>query len=103
MKLPNLNLLINNEWIPAASGETFETLNPQTEEKICDVASADSADVDKAVEAASNAFYGGKWSQTTGYERGILLNRLADLIEKNREELANLEGKYFFYCHHNNF
>ena len=85
--------MINNEWVPAASGETFATLNPQTEEEICKVASADKPDVDKAVTAATEAFYNGEWSKLGGYERGILLNRLANLIEENREELATLEGK----------
>merc|ERR1712137_467315 len=103
-RLPNLNLLINNEWVPAASGKTFPTLNPQTEEEICQVAEADAPDVDRAVKAATDAFYNGEWSQTSGYQRGILLNRLADLIEKNREELATLEvldnGKSFFEAFH---
>ena len=96
VKLPNVNLLINNEWVPAASGKTFPTLNPQTEEVITHVAEADAADVNKAVKAANHAFYEGEWSTLSGYERGILLNRLANLIEQNREELAQLEGNIFF-------
>lgn len=76
----------------AASGKTFPTLNPQTEEEICQVAEADSADVDRAVEAATEAFYRGEWSQMGGYDRSVLMNRLANLIEENREELAHLEG-----------
>jgi len=104
VKLPNVNLLINNEWVPAASGKTFPTLNPQTEEVITHVAEADAADVNKAVKAATNAFYEGEWSNLSGYERGILLNRLANLIEQNREELAQLEvldnGKTYFEAYH---
>merc|ERR1712100_538193 len=104
IRLPNVNLLINNEWVPAASGNTFKTLNPQNEEEICSVASGDKADVDKAVDAATHAFYKGEWSKMGGYDRGILLNKLADLIEENREELASLEvldnGKSYFEAYH---
>eukprot|EP01114_Cavostelium_apophysatum_P007116 TRINITY_DN1884_c0_g1_i1.p1 TRINITY_DN1884_c0_g1~~TRINITY_DN1884_c0_g1_i1.p1 ORF type:complete len:514 (-),score=172.76 TRINITY_DN1884_c0_g1_i1:61-1602(-) len=93
-------LLINNKWVSAASGKTFKTTNPATEEVIAEVAEADAADVDKAVEAATHAFYEGEWSKLGGYKRGVLMNKLADLIEKNREELARLEvldnGKSYF-------
>jgi len=84
-------LLINNEWVDAVSGKTFPTLNPATEEVITRVAEADKADVDKAVEAARHAFYEGEWSKWGGYQRSQLLNRLADLIEKNKQELIELE------------
>jgi acyl-CoA reductase-like NAD-dependent aldehyde dehydrogenase len=47
------------------------------------------------VEAANKAFYKGPWANTGGYERGRVLNRLADLIEKHKEELAKLEGIFF--------
>jgi len=81
--------LINGEW--TTSGRTFETLNPATEEKICDVTNCGQKEVDAAVEAATYAFYEGEWSELGGYERGRLLNKLADLIEANQEELAMLE------------
>lgn len=84
-------LLINNEWVDAVSGKTFPTISPATEEVITHVAEADSADVDKAVAAAKRAFYQGEWSKWGGYRRGQLLYRVADLIEKHREELAALE------------
>ena len=45
-------LLINNRWVPSESGKTFATINPSTGEEICQVAEADAADVDKAVQAA---------------------------------------------------
>jgi len=85
------NLLIDGKWVKSASGKTFTTHNPATEEPIADVQEADQADVDKAVEAATRAFYHGPWSKTGGYERGRILNRVADLIEKHKEELAHLE------------
>ena len=53
---------------------------------------ADSADVNKAVKAARAAFDNGPWRKMSGSERGRLLNKLADLIEKNAEELARLES-----------
>ncbi len=49
-------LLINNRWVPSESGKTFATINPSTGEEICQVAEADAADVDKAVQAARAAF-----------------------------------------------
>jgi aldehyde dehydrogenase (NAD+) len=94
------NLLIDGKWIKSASGKTFKTINPATEEAIADVQEADKADVDIAVEAATRAFYKGPWANTGGYERGRILNRVADLIEKHKEELAKLEvldnGKAYF-------
>ena len=85
-------LLINNRWITSESGKTFGTINPATGEEICQVAEADAADVDNAVNAARAAFERGPWRKTLASERGRLLNRLADLIEKNADELAGLES-----------
>ena len=85
------NLLINNRWVPSESGKTFATINPSTGEEICQVAEADKADVDKAVKAARAAFEQGPWKKMRASERGRLLHRLADLIEKDSETLARLE------------
>ena len=85
-------LLINNRWVAAESGRTFGTINPSTGEEICQVAEADSADVDKAVKAARNAFENGPWRKMPASERGRLLHRFADLMEKNADELARLES-----------
>jgi len=84
-------LLINNEWVASESGKTFPTLNPATGEEIARVAEADAQDVDKAVAAARFAFERGPWRTTSAAQRGRLMNRLADLIEQNAEELARLE------------
>src|SRR6202790_141987 len=84
-------LLINNRWIASESGKTFGTLNPATGEEICQIAEADDADVEKAVTAARQAFERGPWRKTLASERGRLLHRLADLIEKNGDELARIE------------
>lgn len=74
----------------AESGETFKTVNPRTEEIICEVQSAGQADVDKAVAAATAAFK--TWKKSNGCDRRDLLLRLADLVEKNRVWLAELES-----------
>lgn len=72
----------------AANGNTFDTFNPATEEKITSIQSATKEDVDKAVGAARNAFDNGPWRRMAASERGRLLYKLADLIEQNRDELA---------------
>jgi aldehyde dehydrogenase (NAD+) len=85
-------LLINNTWTDAQSGRTFATIDPSTGEEICQVAEADAADVDLAVKAARNAFERGAWRKTSAAERGRLLHKLADLMEKHADELAELES-----------
>jgi aldehyde dehydrogenase (NAD+) len=89
---PATKLLINNRWVPSESGETFATVNPSTGEEICQVAAADTIDVDKAVHAARAAFETGPWRKMHASERGRLLYILADLIENNSDELARLES-----------
>ncbi|KYC40567.1 betaine-aldehyde dehydrogenase [Scytonema hofmannii PCC 7110] len=91
VKIGPTNLLINNEWVESVSGKRFETINPATGETICSVAEADAADVDKAVHAARAAFNNGEWRKMSAIRRGELLYKLADLIEQNKEELAQLE------------
>src|SRR5580704_2840267 len=90
-KVQQTKLLIDGKWVNAASGKTFETINPATGEVIAKVAEADKADVDKAVEAARRAFEGGPWQQMSAAQRGQLMHRLADLIEQHKDELAALE------------
>jgi len=93
-------LLINNEWTDSVSGKTFPTINPATGEEICRVAEADAADVDKAVRAARAAFEKGAWRKMSASQRGLLIYRLADLLERHADELARLEaldnGKPYF-------
>ncbi len=85
-------MLIDGEWLYANSGETFSTYNPATGEVICEVAAGGSVDVDRAVKAARAAFESGPWRKMTASERGRILWRLADLLEKNLEEFAVLES-----------
>ncbi len=84
-------MFINGEWVEALSGETRETINPANGEVLAAVAEGDAADVDKAVEAAKEAFYNGPWGSTPAQERAALLFKLADLVDANAEELAELE------------
>jgi len=84
-------ILIGDEWRPAVSGKTFQTINPATEEVICEVAEGDKEDVDLAVHAARAAFESGPWSKMDARDRGRLLHKLADLMEKHLDELAALE------------
>ncbi|MEX2140207.1 MAG: aldehyde dehydrogenase family protein [Pirellulales bacterium] len=82
---------IGGQWVPAASGKTFETVNPATEEVIADVAAGDKADVDLAAKAARKAFETGPWAKMDARDRGRLIYKLADLIEEEFDELAALE------------
>src|SRR5690349_12840028 len=86
-------ILVDNKWVDSVSGKTFETVNPATGEVLANVAEADAADVDLAVKAARKAFHSkAPWRKMSASERGRLLNRLADLVEKNADELATLES-----------
>jgi aldehyde dehydrogenase (NAD+) len=91
VKIKQTRMLIDGKWVDAVSGKTFETINPATGEVIANVAMGEKADVDKAVAAARRAFEKGPWRRMNARERGRCLNRLADLIEKNFDELAALE------------
>jgi len=91
--LPMTKLLIGNEWVNSKSGKTFPTINPSTGEEIAQIAEADSQDVDRAVKIAREAFrQDSPWRKMSAAERGRLLNKLADLIEANADELARLES-----------
>ena len=81
-------LLINGKWVGAASGKTFPTYNPATGEVLANVAEGDREDIDRAVAAARAAFDRGPWSKITPSERGKLIWRLADMVEKRAEEFA---------------
>ncbi len=84
-------MLIGGEWVAAASGETFTTVDPATEQPLAMVAAGDKEDVDRAVRAARRAFEHGPWRRMTPSERGRALWKLADLIEAHSEEFAQLE------------
>ncbi|HEX3319454.1 MAG TPA: aldehyde dehydrogenase family protein [Terriglobales bacterium] len=84
-------LLINGEWLEGA--QHFDTINPATGEVLTQIVEANSAEVDKAVSAARKAFddRGGAWRKMSASDRGKLIWKLADLLERNIDELAELE------------
>jgi acyl-CoA reductase-like NAD-dependent aldehyde dehydrogenase len=84
-------LLIGSDWREAADGRTFNTVDPSTGEPICEVAHAGSEDVDRAA-AAARAALEGPWSKLPAAKRGDLMSKLADLVEANAAELAELEA-----------
>jgi len=83
---------IGGRWKPAASGKTFETINPAAEEVLAEVAEGDAEDVDAAATAARDALENGPWSKMDARDRGRLMHKLADLMEENIDELAALES-----------
>nr|WP_314256834.1 aldehyde dehydrogenase family protein [uncultured Devosia sp.] len=85
-------LLIGGKWVDAVSGRQFEVEDPATGAIIAKVAEGDQQDVDLAVKAARQAFEKGPWATMLPAERQRIILRLADLIEENGEELAELES-----------
>uniref|UniRef100_A0A3Q3RC27 Aldehyde dehydrogenase domain-containing protein n=1 Tax=Monopterus albus TaxID=43700 RepID=A0A3Q3RC27_MONAL len=82
-------IFINNEWQESVSGKVFPVYNPATGEQICEVQESEKADVDKAVQAARLAFsLGSVWRRMDASERGRLLSKLADLVERDSVYLA---------------
>ena len=84
-------LLIGGKFQDAQSGKTFPSINPATEEVLAEVAEADTADVDAAVQAARKAFDHKSWRAMPARERSRLLWKLGDLILANADELAMIE------------
>jgi acyl-CoA reductase-like NAD-dependent aldehyde dehydrogenase len=83
--------LIGGEQVPAASGETFESLDPTMAQPLATLALGGSEDVDRAVAAARAALPA--WRELDPYERGRILQRLADLIEEHADELTDVEAR----------
>uniref|UniRef100_H2YMW5 Aldehyde dehydrogenase domain-containing protein n=1 Tax=Ciona savignyi TaxID=51511 RepID=H2YMW5_CIOSA len=86
-------IFIANEWMDAVDGAVIDDINPATENVITQVANGGKADVDRAVAAASKAFHpSSKWRRMDASDRGVLINKLADLIDANKCYLAVLES-----------
>merc|ERR1719355_355619 len=83
-------LFINNEFVSAKAGKTFKSINPRTEEVIAEFQCAEKADVDAAYDAAEKAFK--TWKKSNGCDRRDMLLKLADLVEKHRDQLAAMES-----------
>ncbi len=91
VKITETECFIDGKWRPSISGKTFATVNPATEEEICQVAEGDAADVDAAAKAARHAFDEGPWRTMDARDRGRLMYKLADRMESELEDLARLE------------
>jgi phenylacetaldehyde dehydrogenase len=85
-------LLIDGEWVAPHGDGRIPVIDPATERQIAEVANADAHDVDRAVRAARAAFESGPWPQMRPAEREVLMWRLAELLERNAAELAELES-----------
>ncbi len=84
-------LYINGKFVDSVGGKTFDTMNPATGEVLAKVAEAEAEDIDLAVKAARKAFEEGPWSRMSASQRSRLIYKLADLMEENKVELAQLE------------
>eukprot|EP00262_Sarcandra_glabra_P022140 TRINITY_DN9678_c3_g1_i1.p1 TRINITY_DN9678_c3_g1~~TRINITY_DN9678_c3_g1_i1.p1 ORF type:complete len:502 (+),score=77.80 TRINITY_DN9678_c3_g1_i1:146-1651(+) len=101
-KIPEIKftkLFIDGDFVDSVSGKTFQTIDPRNGEVIANIAEGGKEDVDLAVKAARKAFDHGKWPRMSGFARGRIMMKFADLIDQNTEELAVLDsmngGKLF--------
>lgn len=91
LEVKHTQLFIGGRFVHSISGRTFPTYDPRSGDTITYVSEGDQEDVDLAVKAAREAFDKGPWPRMTGYERGRLLFKLADLLEQHGDEIAALE------------
>lgn len=86
-----LRMYVDGQWVASVSGQTIDTINPATAEKLAEVPRGGSEDVDRAVKAARAAFESAAWREILPAERGRMLNKMAALIRGQKDELARLE------------
>ncbi|MGE5702227.1 MAG: aldehyde dehydrogenase [Clostridia bacterium] len=91
IEVQDAKLFINGQYVDALSGETFDTINPATNQKLASVANASEADVAVAVEAAQRTFESGVWSNMSVDDRSRILCKMSDLVLERVEELAMVE------------
>src|SRR5246127_5721192 len=85
-------MMINGQWVDSISGKRFPTYDPATGRVLAQVREGAAEDINVAVSAARRAFDQGPWRRMTSSERGRLIWKLADLLEQNLEEFAQLES-----------
>ena len=85
---PNVSLLIDGQWLPAASGRTLPVVNPASDETIGTVAHAERADLDHALDAADRGFR--VWRKVSAYDRSKLMRKAADLLRQRADAIAPL-------------
>ena len=83
---------VDGRWVPAMSGKLLPNTDPTTEQSLARVPRGDTSDVDVAVRAAKRAFLDPSWSEMGPDKRGRILNQIADVIERNAEELATIDS-----------
>ncbi len=84
-------MYIDGQWVAAESGATREIINPYNQEVVAEVAEGDRSDAKAAIAAARRAFDAGEWADTPAPQRGALVHKLGELVERDHEELAELE------------
>ena len=85
-------LFINNEWVASSHDATIAVEDPSSGKEICRIVDASDKDVDRAVAAARTAFDDGRWTDLPPIQRERIINRLADLLEANLDEFAEIEA-----------
>jgi aminomuconate-semialdehyde/2-hydroxymuconate-6-semialdehyde dehydrogenase len=91
VKIMDAKLFIDGEYVDALSGDTFESINPATNQRLALVANGSEQDAKRAIQSAKNAYDSGVWSKMPVEDRSDILCRMADLIIKNVDELAMVE------------
>jgi len=94
--MENLKMFVNNEWVDAKSGTTFDDFDPFTGELYAKVPNAGAEDVEAVMKAAYDARAG--WRNTPPTERAKLLRDVAQLMENKRMEFANILQRERKYC-----
>src|ERR1700689_4249925 len=92
--LPNIKpgqLFIGGKWSDSSTGKTSITTNPATGEKLTTLAEASQQDVSAAVDAARKSFTSGPWAEMSASDRGRILWKMGDLVDKYNEDLGTLE------------
>ncbi|RPI32799.1 MAG: aldehyde dehydrogenase family protein, partial [Hyphomicrobiaceae bacterium] len=89
-KLQAYQTYIDGKWCNAASGKAFQTFNPYTGDAWATIPECDKIDADRACEAAARAFDSGPWPAMSQTARGKVMRRIAGLIEKHAEHLAQV-------------
>src|SRR5215470_14341093 len=87
------HLYIGGDWVTPHSGRALPSIDPATENVWAEVAEADDADIDRAVDAAKAAMHGPWVTKTTASQRGALLYKLAELVKRDAAKLAELESR----------
>lgn len=91
--LKHYEMFIGGTWAPAADGDTIETIDPYAIEPWATIPRGRKKDADRAISAAYEALHSPRWTRLTATQRGALLRRLAELIERDRDRLGDVETR----------